>query len=791
MRLIVFASAWVLGISVSRVLPAIQPPIWFASALAAGFIWLLFRRRLPWWLLASLLAFAAGGFRLSLLPQSSDIAQYNGYSGTITGLVVARPRFREDRIQLRLASETIFVNGETAATSGLVLVEADRVVDAQYGDRIRATGRLATPATWDTFSYADYLARQGVFTILQNAGVEVVGSGYGNALYAALFKLANTVQRSISSAMPEPQSGLLTGILLGNEDGISPELDDAFASVGAAHVVAISGFNMVVVSGIVLRVLSGVFQRNKAVVTLNALSVIAVYSLFVGASPGILRAALMSGLLVVGSQLKRKTFLPTSLAFAILLLSLHDPNVTLDIGFQLSFLAVLGLGLFGEPLSTRFRRLLDRFLPFGVANAVHRFLNEPLIVSIAAQITTLPLIILYFGRLSIVAIPVNVLIVPAQSAVLLLGMAAAVIHAFIPALGVLVFWADLVFVSWTIAIVRFFDALSFAELIVNLDGRLIQAFYMLLFGGAMLHAARPSIWQKLQDIIKRNSVIASLCAAGAVMWILMSAMIMSRADGRLHVWLLDLGHSNAVLMQSPGGAQLLVDGGRFPARLLTALGDRLPFYDREIEILVITHPDAWDIAALDSVLDRYSVGVVLYHGQANRDDSFKSVNEALRKSNTPIVHVRAGYSLRLSDGVLIEVLHPQTQPSISDRLNDHVIVLRVTYGNASFLLTSDLSAAGQQAILASGFAEHATVLQVPQHGTFRSIDDEFLAAIQPQIALLQIDIANRRGDPDPDTLLMLEETPLFRTDELGTIHLRTDGKSITVIPSKRSAWQDL
>lgn len=780
MRLIVFASAWVLGISVARVLPAIQPSIWFASTIAAGIIWLLCRRRLPWWILAGLIAFAAGGLRLSLLPQNSDIAQYNGYSGTITGLVVERPNLREDSVQLRLASETIFVNGEHHETSGLVLAEASRGVQAQYGDRIRATGLLAVPATWDNFSYADYLGRQGVFTIVQNAGVEVVGSGYGNALQSALIKLGKTVKRSIASVMPEPQSGLLTGILLGDEDGISPELDDAFSRVGAAHVVAISGFNMVVISGLVVRVLSGFFQRNRAVVTLNALSVIAVYALFVGASPGILRAALMSGLLIVGSQLKRKTFVPTSLALSVLLLSLHDPNVTLDIGFQLSFLAVLGLSLFADPLSGRFRRLLERFLPSGAANTVHRLLNEPLIVSIAAQITTLPLIILYFGRLSIVALPVNILIVPAQSAVLLLGMAAAIVHAFIPALGMLIFWADLVFVSWTIAVVRFFAELSFAELIIDLDGRLIQAFYLLLFGGAMLHAARPPIWQRLQNIVKRNALILPLCATAALMLILMSAMSLSRADGHLHVWLLDLGHSNAVLMQTPGGAQALVDGGRFPSRLLTAIGDRLPFYDREIEVLIITHPDAWDIAALNSVLDRYSIGAVLYHGQVNRDHDVDSIFEQLRRTKTPIVEVKAGYKLEFSDDSAIEVLHPQTRPKISDRLNDHVLVLRVTYGDASFLLTSDLSAAGQRVMLASGFAKPTTVLQIPQHGTARAIDDAFFSAVQPQIALLQSDIANRRGDPDPDTLAKLNETQLFRTDGHGAIHLRTDGKTISV-----------
>lgn len=791
MRLIIFTAAWALGISASRALSSIQPSAWLTFFIVTGIAGLLIRRRLAWWIPVGLIAFSAGGFRQSLLPQSSDIAQYNGYSGAIAGVVVSQPKLREDKIQLRLESETIFVNNQLRETSGLALIETDRSAAMEYGDRIRATGRLDVPASWDSFSYADYLGRQGVFSVMRNAGIEVVDSGHGNALISTLIRLRLTVKRYIASALPEPQAGLLTGILLGDEDGISPGLKDAFSQVGASHVVAISGFNMVVVSGIVIRVLSSVFRRNKTVVTLNALSLIAVYSLFVGASPGILRAALMSGLLVVGSQLKRKAFVPTSLAFAALLLSLLDPNVILDIGFQLSFLAVLGLGLFADPLSLRLRRLLEKLLPARVASLLHSFLNEPLIVSIAAQITTLPLIVLYFGRLSLAALPVNLLIVPVQSAVLLLGMAAALAYGFVPWLGTLIFWADLVFVSWTIAVVRAFAGLSFAELILQLDGRLIQAFYLLLIGGAMIHAARPPIWQRIQNYARRNTVIAAVGASAAVSLILTAAMFFSRADGNLHVWLLDVGHSNAVLMQTPGGAQALVDGGRFPARLLSAIGDRLPFYDREIEILVITHPDAWDIAALNSVLDRYTVGAVLYHGQVNRDPIVENIFERLRQSNTPVVQVKAGYKLEFSDRSAIEVLHPQAQPKITDRLNDHALALRVTYGDASFLLTSDLSADGQREMLEAGVAEHVTVLQIPQHGTARSLYDRFFESVQPQITLLQGDLANRRGDPDIDTLAMLEETRLFRTDELGAIHLRTDGKSITVIPSKRAARPNL
>ena len=721
-----------------------------------------------------------GGTRQSLVPRTSEIEAYNGFSGTVTGLVVAEPDVRDDRIQLRLAAESIFVNNTTSPTSGLVLVEARRGAKVSYGDHIRATGRFSVPATWDTFSYADYLGRQGVFSIMRNAAVDVVDSGHGEPLLSVLIELKVIVRRSIASALPEPQAGLLTGILLGDERGISPELADDFARVGASHVVAISGFNMVIVSGIVIRMLSSVFRGNKTVVTLNALSVIAIYSLFVGASPGILRAALMSSLLVIGSQLNRKTYVPTSLALAALILSFFDPSVLLNIGFQLSFFAVLGLGLFADPLSYRFRRLLERFLPPAAASVFHSYLNEPLIVSIAAQISTLPLVILYFGRLSLVALPVNLLIVPAQAAVLLTGMAAVVVDTFVPVLGTLLYWADLVFLSWTIAVVRGFAQLPLAEVLVDIDGRLIQVFYLLMIGGAMIHAARLAIWQRLLNFIGRNTVILSAVATSAVVLILMGAMVFSRADGRLHVWLLDVGHSNAVLLQTPGGAQILVDGGRFPSRLLTAIGDRFPFYDREIELLAITHPDEWDIGALNSVLDRYSVGAALYHGQPNRGAVYQDIRDRLAESATQIVEVRSGYSVSVSDGTMIEVLHPQTRPKITDKLGDHVMVLRVSFGDVTFLLNSDLSAAGQQEMLANEISPVAAVMQIPQHGRARAIDDDFLELVQPQIALLQSDIANRRGDPDPDTMAKVDDLHLFRTDEIGAIHLQTDGKRVTV-----------
>ncbi len=780
MRLIWFTLAWALGISLARALPSIAMEAWGAAALALLLVAFVSRRRRLLWPLILAAALAAGGCRQTWAPQDSDIARHNGFVVSVNGIVADEPRLRDDRIQIHLQAESIFVNHETLNTSGAVLVEAERSGEIAYGDRIRATGALRTPATWDSFSYADYLARQGVFSIMRHAGVEVIESGLGAPGHARLLELKDFVRRQIASALPEPQAGLLTGILLGDERGISPELSDAFARAGAAHVVAISGFNMVIVSAIVIRVLSHAFGGRTPVVVFGAVTIILLYSLFVGASPGILRAALMSSLLVIGSQLKRKTFVPASLAFATLVLSLGDPSVLLDIGFQLSLFAVLGLALFADSLSLRFRALLGRILPARVAEPLHGFLNEPLIVSLAAQITTFPLIILYFGRFSLVAIPVNLLIVPVQAAVLLLGLAAVVIHAFAPAIGALIYWAELLCLSWTIGVVRLFAGWEYADISVNVDGRLVQLFYLLLIGGAMVRYANPKLWQRLMAQLRGRSLRIAVIAVSLAVIALMAASALSRPDGRLHVWLLDMGHSNAVMIQTPGGAHILIDGGRFPSRLLTAIGDRLPFYDREIEVLVITHPDEWDIAALSSVLQRYTVGAALYNGQPNTGAVYREIREQLAHAGTPVVDAVAGQRLEFSDGTQIDVLHPQTKPSITDKLGDAALVLRLSYGDVSFLLTSDVSAAAQREMIESDISPVAAVMQIPQHGRARALDEDFLGLAQPQVALLQSDVANRRDDPDPDTLALFDEIPLFRTDEAGTIHLSTDGVSLLI-----------
>lgn len=782
MRLIYVALGWAAGIVLAAnndTGSALAAALWLGLVgLALVAAWLARADAALRWVMIALVAFTLGGLRMALVPVTSDVARYNNVGGlTLTGLVTAEPTVRGDRLLLRVETETVTRAGQTTPTAGLVLAEAPLNAAARYGDRVAVTGSLAVPAVFDTFSYADYLARGGVFSVMPGAAVEVLASGLGSPLYAGLLDVKAAAARSIAASLPEPQAGLLAGILLGDESGIAPALRADFATVGASHIIAISGFNMVILSG----VLQSLLRRARVPrgwAAAAGIAIILVYTVLVGAQAAVLRAALMSALLVIAGALKRRSFVPASLALAVLALSLLNPTVLWDVGFQLSLFATLSLTLYADPLTARLNALLARLFPGRLANVTAGFLAEPLAITLAAQVMTLPLAALYFGRLSLVLLLVNLLIVPAQAALLLLG-AAAVLATPVLAVSQLLYWYDLVLLGWTTSVVRVFAALPFADVAVLPDPRLVALYLALLIGVALMEASQPEWARRLARFVRSRAVLAASAAAAIMTLILMGALLAARPDGQLHVWLLDVGHSNAVLVQTPGGAHILIDGGRYPARLLTAIGDRLPFNDRTLEVLVITQPDEFEYGALSAVLGRYDVGMVLTNGQPNLSESYQALQQAL--STYPVVEARAGYRLVIDDGTLIEVLHPQARPSLTNSLNDSALTLRLSYGAVSFLLTSDLSQDGQAALLDGGQWPLATVLQLPRHAGADSLDRVFLAAVQPQAAVVQSDPTNRQGDPDPDTLALLADTPLFRTDERGPLHLWTDGRTLWVL----------
>lgn len=784
MRLVYLALGWCGGLFLAADGPlrALPPLFWLVLAALSALLAVHAPKALRWWLIAlaalNLGALYFAGAAHSLTASSNLVFFHDDGGLTLEGRVSAEPDRRDDRVVFRLDVTQLEAQSRRYEVRGVALIHAPRVSALAYGDQVRVTGELRTPATFDTFSYADYLARQGVSSVMYRASVDLIAPGDA-AFRGALIALRQRAQTFIAQGLPEPQAGLLKGILTGNERDIGPRLREAFQRVGASHIIAISGFNMVVVAGVVLR-LTGGDQRRRGWPILAALSVMALYTLFVGADAAVVRAAIMTGVYLVGVSLRRRSFVPASLAVTALLMTLVDPYVLWDVSFQLSFAAVMGLALFADPLGQMLRALLRRMWP-SMASSAARLLQEPLVVTLAAQITTAPLIVLYFERFSLVALPVNLLIVPVQAAVLIVGGLATLLAFVAWPLAQVVYWLVLLLLTWTIDVVRFFAALPFAEVVLRVDPRWIGLFFIVLTLGAIMQATRPRWMQSLTRSLRAQGLIVGLGASLMAALLLLLAVFFSRPDGHLHLHLLNVGHSNAVLIRSPGGAHILVDGGRYPARLLTALGERLPFYARRLDMLVITQPDPYDIAALPAVLRRYDVGLAIDNGQPNLSPEAEALREAL--ADTPRHSLTAGTTLAFSDGLQIDVLHPSATPDLGDELSAATLVLRLRYGEVSLLLPGDLNAAGQRALLEAGQWPQASALQLPLHGRRRELDAAFLAAVQAQMAFVHAERGNPFGDPDADELAQLgEDVRLFRTDANDTaLHLWTDGATIHIV----------
>ena len=784
MRLVFITLAWVGGLWFATTFVWLNLVFWLCALLAVMLV-----SGVPWrqtkpWLAVLPLVFVLGGMRAQWLPQAGSLAQFNDRGGLqITGVVTEVPEQRDDRLQVIIDASEVFDGRITSQVDGRIVADFDASSGSiTLGDEIVLAGTMRTPRVFDSFSYRDYLALQGVFGVVRPATLNRVTARDGG-WRETLLGWRNSIGHNIDRALPDPQAALLRGILLGDETGISPQLADDFSRAGAAHIIAISGFNMVLIGGLCVSLFSQ-FTRRRWVIVFSSIALLGMYTLFVGATPAVLRAALMSALLIVAPLLNRRTFTPASLAFVVLAMSALQPSVLWDLGFQLSFFAVLGIMLFATPLQRVFDAMLRRLLPGPVRSLVGGFLEESLVITLAVSVFTVPLAAVYFQSVSLVMLLVNLLIVPVQALILIVGGLAALLSIVTFPVAQVVFWLVQPLLAWSIAVVRLFASIPVALLAYAPDPRVVTIAFIIILGGAMTAAIRPPWLRPLWNFLTRRMVLLTGVAMALGFLILSGAMLLSRPDGRLHVWMLQTGHSNAWLVQTPSGAQVLIDGGRYPTQLLTALGDNMPFHDRHIELLVMTHPDAFDTGALPAVLQRYTVGVFVSNGMPGLDETIVEVERLL--GSTPRVDALAGSRIDLGDGVSIDVLYPYTTPTIEQNLSDGALVLKLSYGDVSFLLTSDISAEGQRSLIDGTSDPIASVMQLPQHGTSRSLDAGFLERVQPQVVLLQAEQGNPRGDPDDGILNSIDDLPLFRTDTMGTVHLWTDGATLWAQPQKRT-----
>lgn len=268
--------------------------------------------------------------------------------------------------------------------------------------------------------------------------------------------------------------------------------------------------------------------------------------------------------------------------------------------------------------------------------------------------------------------------------------------------------------------------------------------------------------------------ILSIVITGVVAWLFYVP------SSEFQVSILDIGQGDAILLEAPTGQVMLVDGGP-DKTVLRRLGEELPFWERRIDLLVLTHPHEDHLAGFNSILDRYMVGGVMITGVEAKSQAYEHFLKTINEKQIPLLVAEKSFNLVFGE-MRLEILYPQSSikgKRISN-LNNSSIVLRAVYKDFEMLLTGDAEEMEEKALLASGVNIKADVLKAGHHGSETSSSEDFIKAVNPKLVVISSGLGNSYGHPSPRTLKRLERLaiPTRRTDQEGSIHLNTDGYTI-------------
>ena len=802
MILIYLSCAWVAGIFLGSNLN-LPLALSLTGLIPLPLLFFARRHRKPI-ILASLglfIFFGAAAYSFSSLHivDENSLHFYNDRGSVeIKGMVAEDPDVRDKNTRLKLSAAEIKLEKGWQEVEGTALVFVPRYPAYKYGDVLLVAGELQTPPQLDDFDYKGYLAHQGIYATMLYPGIEVQGDGEGFKPLEWLYSLRSRLAQNLAKVMPEPQASLAQGIVLGLRGNIPQTLRDDFARSGTAHLLAISGLHLGIMAGILLSLGIWLFGRRYYLYVWLALGAIWLYALITGMHPPVVRGAIMASLFLIAELLGRQRSAITALTLAAAVMVGISPYILGDAAFQLSFLAMAGL-VFLFPI---FRSLGRRAIKVtlgedGAAASMAGVASDTLSASLGAIIAVWPVVAYYFGIVSFVGPLATFLSLPALPGIIVLGALTGVLGLVALPVAQAIGWLAWLFLSYTMVIAGGLAAPSVSSIEVgSIDAAFVWGYYLVLAAAIWLR----SNWEKLAGSVPgaaarlKSGVSISFELSLARKWIipplLAIAVIVSYTaatlpDDNLRVSFLDVGEGDAILVQK-GSQQVLIDGGPSPQAISLELGDKMPFWDRTIDLLVLTHPHHDHLAGLVEVLRRYRVGRVLYPALDCESPVYDEFLKLIEENGIERTMARAGQQIELGGGVIMRVLNPQATllADTQSDVDNNGVVMRLSTGDASFLFAADIMREAEWELIRKRADLASTILKVAHHGSDTSTTPEFLAVVNPRIAVISAGADNKFGHPSDAVVSRLEqelgEKNIYRTDKHGTVEFITDGERLWV-----------
>lgn len=707
---------------------------------------------------------------------------------TAVATIVGNPKEKEYKTTYKIKVESVNGNREYKNTYlQLEIKKANDGITYKYGQKLLIAGTFKEAdgkRNNSGFDYKEYLKinkMHGIITAKQES-IKVLKEKNLNIILININRCNNKIKENANKLFDKNEANLLSGILIGDKEGIEKEVQENFRDSNLSHMLAVSGAH---VSYVILGITYALkkVKVNKLWSNMITIVTLCCFIFLTGASPSVIRACIMAIYIIIGHMMHRKTKLISSVSLSLLIILILNPYKLFDIGLQLSYGGTIGIILFSGVLAKKAK--LNNLLE-GFVNKLKYRVKQLIVVCVSANLIIFPIIAAHYSTMSLTFVISNICAGPILGVIIILGF----ITIFVSFISIDIakpFALILnIFIQILMYITKICSSLPFSKIYIKTPSlSQIIIYYMILIFMYYICKIRKKkrrlIHRKLLRTVQNKKVQKLFIIV--IILIFTSMQILKCLPSDLTIYFIDVGQGDSTLIVTPNHKTILIDGGGtefesdFDIGKQTLLPEILGQRITKIDYLLISHFDSDHATGVAQILGKIDVSSIILTRQLEENDIYRHILSIAKEKKIKLIYVKEGDVLKIG-GIKISIIHPENKLMINNPMNNNSIVCKVEYNSFSMLLTGDIEMEAEELILRKNINLKADVLKVAHHGSKTSTTGEFLKAINPKVALIGVGKNNNFGHPSNEVIQRLKEngTRIYRTDENGEISITVNKK---------------